>query len=403
MKIAIVTTGQLPVPATKGGAVENLIDFFLEENEKSEDRYELDIYSCFDQEASKLALEKYPHVHFTFIQTNTFLFKCLDWFFIKLNRLIHVGRWFGHLVGMKIRKEKYDAVLVENYPFHCTSLKFYTSSPVVLHTHNRYVEAKYPLLAQFIKSIDGLICVSRFIASDAEKAKLATHTHFPISVAYNGIHVEKFYKEYSEEEKLSLRKKLGISEAQKVILFTGRFIPAKGVKELVLAFSELSNIENYVLLIIGSSAFSNSSSTPYIEEVKSLVMPIKDHVKFTGYVDYEDISAYYAISDVQAVPSIWEEPACLVSIEGMASGLPIVCSDSGGTPELINDECAITVRRGEGYEKRLSEALQNVLSDSVLRANMGKAGRERSRKFSTKCYYNNMLNSIKEVLVDEKS
>lgn len=28
MKIAIVTTGQLPIPATKGGAVENLIDFF---------------------------------------------------------------------------------------------------------------------------------------------------------------------------------------------------------------------------------------------------------------------------------------------------------------------------------------------------------------------------------------
>lgn len=401
MKIAIVTTGQLPVPATKGGAVENLLDFFLEENERTEDRYELDVYSCFEPEAAKIAQDKYPHAHFEFIRTDTLAFKCLDWFFIKLNKVVHVGRWFGHLAGMKIRKENYDAILVENFPFHCPSLKYYTKSPILLHTHNRYVEAQYPLLSQFVKSIDGLICVSDFIARDAEKAKVTTHDKFPVSVAHNGIHVEKFYKEYKEEEKLALRKKLGISESQKIVIFTGRFIPAKGVKELVLAFRELPHLEDYVLLIIGASAFSSTASTPYIEEVKSLVEPIKDHVKFTGYVDYKDIPAYYAISHVQAVPSIWEEPAGLVSLEGMAAGLAIVSSDSGGTPEHVTDECAITVKRGEGYEKRLAEALHRVLSDDELRTKMAKAGRERSRLFSTKCYYKNMSKSINEVLSDE--
>lgn len=398
MKIAIVTTGQLPVPATKGGAVENLIEFFLEENEKKSSSLDVDVYSCLDPKAASVAKSKYPHTRFTFIRTDAVTYRCLDWLFIKLNKIVHVGRWFGHMVGFKIRKEKYDAILVENFPFHCTSIKLYSNAPVLLHTHNRYIENSYPLLSQFIKSIDGLICVSNFIANDAEIVKVKCHASFPISVAHNGIHVENFYREYTEKEKRHLRDKLGISEEQKVIVFTGRFVPSKGVKELVLAFRQLPCLKDSVLLVIGASTFSGTSSTPYIEEVKKLVKPIKSHVIFTGYVNYADIPAYYAISDVQAIPSVWEEPACLVSLEGMAAGLPIVCSDSGGTPEHVTEQCAITVKRGDGYEKRFADALYRVLSDDKLREDMGKAGRVRSQKFSTECYYTNMLKSINEVL-----
>ena len=59
MKLAIITSGFLPVPATKGGAVENLIENFLKMNEECKD-YEITVFSVYDQqaieEAKKLSL-----------------------------------------------------------------------------------------------------------------------------------------------------------------------------------------------------------------------------------------------------------------------------------------------------------------------------------------------------------
>lgn len=401
MKIAIITTGLLPVPATKGGAVENLVDFFLEANEITHD-VDVDVYSCYDKEAEVLARKNYPRASFHFIHTNSCLYRISNWLIIKMNKIFRIGRLFGLVVGKDIRKKYYDAILVENYPFHCPAIKHFTKAPVILHTHNRYVEMRHPLLKQYLKSIDGVICVSDFIANDAIKVKEHYGLRFPVSVAYNGIKVEDFYQEFSKERKRETRKSLGIYDGQKVILYTGRFIPAKGVKELLMAFLMLPNVNDYVLLVIGSSAFAGSANSQYIEEVKKIAEPIKKNVKFTGYVNYEDIPVYYCISDIQVVPSVWEEPACLVSLEGMAAGLPIVCSDSGGTPEHISDDCAIIVRRGDGYVERMAEAINKLLSDDELRKKMGKAGRKRSEMFSTSCFYDNMVCSLNEILGNAK-
>lgn len=393
MKIAIVTTGLLPVPATKGGAVENLIELFLEENERQQ-KMDVYVFSSYDQKAEYIANERYRHTKFVFIKTTGQFYKIADKFLIQVNKVFTIGRWFGHLCAYKIRKMKFDAVLVENFPFHCASLKRWVNVPILLHTHNRYIRIDYPQVKEFVENIDGIICVSDFIASEARYVNEQFGMSIPVVVAHNGINTQDFQRNYTDEQKIGIRKSLGIAENKKVVLFSGRFIPAKGVKELVEAFCLMPNKNDCVLLVIGASAFSSTTITPYMKEVSQIAQSIRDKVIFTGYVDYAKIPDYYAISDVQCVPSVWEEPACLVSLEGMAAGLAIVCSDSGGTPEHVNNDCAVVVARGNGYVERLSSALSQVLSDESLRRRMGEQGRRRSELFTSSSYYANMTKAI---------
>lgn len=396
MKIAFVTTGLLPVPATKGGAVENLLDLFLEENEKYHE-FEIDVFSMRETFAEKKAKINYPSTTFHFINTSSLPYRLIEKILIQINKFHYDGRLFGYLCGKAIRKGGYDAVIIENFPQHNIAIKRMVKIPIWLHTHNSHIQIENKWAESYLKPLDGVITVSKFIAGEVQTVADHYNITTPIVVAPNGINIKRFQKPVSKRAKDNLRKSLNITTDKKIILFTGRFTPAKGVKELLIAFSQCNHFNEYVLLVIGASTFSSNKQTPYIQECKSIAKKLGDKVIFTGYVDYHRIHEYYAIADVQCVPSIWEEPACLVSLEGMAAGLPLIVSDSGGTPEHVSKECGIIVKRDNNYIKKLSNALDYVLQNEKLRLSMGKAGQERVKSFTSECYYRNMINAINKL------
>ena len=86
LKVAIITSGYLPVPASKGGAVENLIQNILDENEKNE-KLQIIIYSIEDKDAIKLAEEKYKKSKFIFLKTNSII-KFIDKFIFWIAKYI---------------------------------------------------------------------------------------------------------------------------------------------------------------------------------------------------------------------------------------------------------------------------------------------------------------------------
>ena len=69
MKIAIITSGILPVPAVQGGAVENLIDFYLEYNDIHK-LHDITIYSCKHPGTKKHPALKSKVNHYIYIDTN---------------------------------------------------------------------------------------------------------------------------------------------------------------------------------------------------------------------------------------------------------------------------------------------------------------------------------------------
>jgi glycosyltransferase involved in cell wall biosynthesis len=94
-----------------------------------------------------------------------------------------------------------------------------------------------------------------------------------------------------------------------------------------------------------------------------------------------DVQALHRQWDVFAMPSL-HEGFGLAALEAMGSGLPIVASDVGGLPELIEDSTTgYLVPPGD--EVALAERLGHLLADEALRSRMGSAARERaSREFS---------------------
>lgn len=84
-KVAIITAGVLPVPATKGGAVENLTEILLKENEKNPN-FEFTLFPIHDPQAEKLS-QDYKHCKFRFIKTNRLIYRIFRALRFFINRV----------------------------------------------------------------------------------------------------------------------------------------------------------------------------------------------------------------------------------------------------------------------------------------------------------------------------
>ncbi len=116
-----------------------------------------------------------------------------------------------------------------------------------------------------------------------------------------------------------------------VFLYVGRIIELKGLKELLNAWvkSKIGSSQA-TLLIVGDGNEMNFLNNFCLE--KEL-----DNVRFTGAVDYDEISEYYAAADIFIMPTL-EDNWSLVVPEAMACGLPILCSKYNGCwPEMIEE------------------------------------------------------------------
>jgi len=117
---------------------------------------------------------------------------------------------------------------------------------------------------------------------------------------------------------------------KKVILFVGRLAEKKGVTYLIDA---MKNVDAK-LIIVGSG--------PLEEVLKKQAEPFGNKIDFIGPKTHEELKVIYPSADIFVAPSITakdgdKEGFGLVILEAMASGLPIVASDSGGIPTIIKN------------------------------------------------------------------
>lgn len=117
---------------------------------------------------------------------------------------------------------------------------------------------------------------------------------------------------------------------KKVILFVGRLAEKKGVTYLIDA---MRNVDAK-LVIVGKG--------PLEKELREQAVFLGDKVQFLGSKTHEELKTIYASADIFVAPSITakdgdQEGFGLVILEAMASGLPVVASNSGGIVEIITD------------------------------------------------------------------
>lgn len=195
-------------------------------------------------------------------------------------------------------------------------------------------------------------------------------------VLYNGIDIEKFSNSF--HYRIETRDELGIHDNDIIVIFCGRFMPEKGIKELLRAF-DLIEDKRIKLLLLGSANYSFSAETNFsrmiIDKAKQM-----NTVIYLGYVPNDSLPKYYGAADIMTVPSVWQEGAGIVTIEGMASGLPLIITQSGGMVEYVSDECAIKLPIDSELSNNLAKSIIELSENSSLREKMGKASKKKSSK-----------------------
>ncbi len=169
------------------------------------------------------------------------------------------------------------------------------------------------------------------------------------------------------------RHRFDLKAGQTAVGVVGRVSIHKGQRVLIEAMMPvIRERPDVVLLIAGASDFEDeweyTDLQNYVRE-----MELTDSIRFLGNVT--DPIALMDALDILVVPSLWEEPFGLVAVEGMARGLPIVATRSGGLVDIVAEgETGFLVSKSP---EALKMAVERLLDDVRLRDQMGVMGRVR--------------------------
>ena len=175
-----------------------------------------------------------------------------------------------------------------------------------------------------------------------------------ISVIYNGIDISEFRPNLNEAN----------SNGGLRVVCVSRLIERKGIRFLIEAIGKLKN-KDIKLILVGEG---NQD-----EELKKLAVDsrISDRVEFKGYMDHDSIADLYRTSDVFVLPSL-NEGMSNALLEAMASELPVIVTDTGGTSELI-DGNGVVVPMSDS--NAIAEAICGLIDNPDIRK-MGMRSRE---------------------------
>lgn len=389
----------LPVPAVGGGAVEQLITHLLEINE-IQSRVNIVAVSKYDEQASQFKY-KNSRIYYYHTDTQNFdgipfvnaLWKCYClWLKVFHNRftsrifssrIIRMDHYLFQLSRIA-KREKADYVVIEggwDWYRYAVFDELLGKERIFLHLH---ASADEDLTVRRI--INNSISISSYVRDMWVKDKTIPGTN---AVLYNGIDIKKFRDSVSAEQRVMKRKQMGVDDDECLVLYCGRVIPEKGVEQLLEAFDLLRD-EKIKLLIIGNADFSINHSTDFSVKIAAKVRD-NPNIIALGYIPNDRLPEYYAIADMQVIPSTCQEGAGLVSVEGMAAGLPLIITQSGGMVEYVNSDAAIQVPIDKELPHNLAVNMKLLADDKHRRKKMAHAGRKRAELFSRERYYKSFV------------
>ena len=133
----------------------------------------------------------------------------------------------------------------------------------------------------------------------------------------------------NQEEKQNIRLKLGLAPSDLIILYVGRMVEAKGLKELLEAFEILFNQNSKVRLVIVGEVFNLNQFVKYTPNSST-------HITYTGLIGKERLNEWYEISDIGILPS-YTEQCSYTAIEMMLHKLPIITTSGNGLKDMFTD------------------------------------------------------------------
>lgn len=250
-------------------------------------------------------------------------------------KVYELGHYGGYSVQAALRlaeimrQENVDVVHTRNlkaYFFGFLAAKISRTAAIVHSEHGRdYPFRRWKMLMQRVFSYrtDAIVALSNDL-----KRSLIDHVGIgsrKVKVIVNGVDTDRFASKDAGE----VRYGLGVSPETIVIGAVGRLVAVKNIGELFRAVKELLGSGREVHVIVVGDG-------PLRQELNGLAstLAISENVRFLG--ERDDVHALYNAMDIYALTST-NEGISNTLLEAMASGLAVVASSVGGTPEIVKD------------------------------------------------------------------
>jgi glycosyltransferase involved in cell wall biosynthesis len=220
---------------------------------------------------------------------------------------------------------------------------------LIISTHAIYGMRRNSLMAKITKWT--LFSANKILAlSEASKRELE-------HIGLNGkkIIVYRYWVNlavFKPMDKTMAKKKTGW-DSRFVVLFVGRFIEKKGID--ILCELAKGVTEDILFAFIGEG--------PLTARIKQASVELSN-VRYVGKIDNFNLPVYYNAADVLCIPSVYEEGYGRVILEALACGLPVIASNKGGIPEVVNENVGILC---EPNVRDLKSAIVKFYGDAPFR------------------------------------
>ena len=311
--------------------------------------------------------------------------RCID----SLNPI----NWFK--VGRKLSKSKFDLIIFNIWnPFFSPSLgmialqirKKSPNTKLVSLCHNIYPHEKIPFSHLLIKYLLNIMH-GHIVLSNQTKNELIEMLERPNYIKC----FHPIYNSFNAKIDKNIAKKKISIRSKNIILFFGIIRPYKGFDILLKAISLLNKKEIDFHLLVAGECYENK--TKYIDLINKLGIShlITWHDK---YVSDNEVSTYFSASDVTVLPYKTASQSGIAQIAYFYD-IPILASDVGGLPEIINNGKTGCIFKTTNY-KQLSEILFEKISKNKFKE-MSRNVSYYKKKFSWKNFIDaieNLYNKI---------
>jgi glycosyltransferase involved in cell wall biosynthesis len=230
-----------------------------------------------------------------------------------------------------------------------------------VHSSRVRHESDKDVLRELTPHMDRLIAVSRAIDRKIRDEGRAT---IPVDLIYNGVDLDRYDH---QEACCTLPEEYGMEPGSQIVGVIARLEPEKGHPTLLEAWPRvLRAVPDTYLLIVGEGSKRDAL------EAQASGLRIAHRVVFTGRRD--DVPAVTAALDVAVLPS-YREAQGLTILEAMALSRPVVASNVGGIPEMIEDgRTGLLVPPHDA--DALADAIIRLLLNHPLADTLGRAGHD---------------------------
>ena len=198
-----------------------------------------------------------------------------------------------------------------------------------------------------------------------------------VATVPGGVDLDRFRP---SDDPSAARTELSIPQDRFVLFTVRNLVPRMGLERLVAAMPAVAATIPRSLLVIGGSG-------PLAGELRDSVerLGLRDHVRLVGFIPEDTLHRYYQMADLFVLPSTDLEGFGMVTVEALASGLPVLGTPVGGTREILSRLDEGLLLKGVRPEM-LAEGIVGCHRRWHTRGEDARRMRRRCREIAENCY-----------------